>query len=237
MADDVKRPGRGGYLVAAMLVAVGLVPFLAAVVPAMRAVGLAVEGLERVVVDGPESAGVFSAERPGRVFIHYEPISRVDDTTYVTEPSWEPELKLWKLRGLFGVVGGTSEEIAPLEPTANTVVYRVGGYAGHSLYEAQLPEEGSYAVTVADMGMAGDVAAGTIGPAPFRSRVLAIGDVPVGLLKDGLLGVYGGAVVLGLLSCAAAILALITWARRHGTKTERIDGRPTAWDAPRTVDA
>ena len=223
------KPGRGGYLVAAALLLAGLAVFAAAVLPATRAVEASVEGMQRVVLEGEGSGATFFVKEPGRVLIHFEPISLVDGVEHRSEPTWEPELELRKLRGLSGVVGGSEAVAAPLEPTASTVVYRVGRFAGHSLVEVDLPEAGGYALVVRDLGMAGDVARGTIGPAQAEKRVLAIGNVPVERLKDGFLGVYGGAVVMGLLGCVAILVALITWARRHGTKTERVDGRPAAW--------
>ena len=242
MVDGATQPGRTGYLVAAALLTVGVALFLAAVIPAKRAVSEAVEGMQRVVIGSGELDG-FHVDQPGPVTIHYEPRSPGDRRSaaeaaaepqllgdhrgFETETTWEPELWISK-----AVLLGKINKL-PLDfvPTANTVVYRTGEHAGHSLFEVELPEAGSYFLGVEDWGMAGDVAAGTIGPAPIRPRVLAIGSVPVGRLKDGFLGVYGGAVALGLLGCLASIVALITWARRHGTRTERLDDRPAAWDA------
>lgn len=227
MAESSQRAGRGGYLVALGLLAVGFAIFAAAVVPASREVAVAVEGLDRFVARGPGPVGVFEVDAPGRTRIGYESITRVEGEAFATEITWEPVL---------GLTGPGGEEVPLVEPNGDpedpdnsTIVYRVDGRAGHTLAVADLPAAGRYELRVVEVGLAGDAFAETIGPATERRRVLAVGNVPAGLLKDGLLGVYGAAVAMGLLGCIAILVALITWARRHGTRTERVDGQPAAW--------
>ncbi|BAM04285.1 hypothetical protein [Phycisphaera mikurensis] len=225
MPEQADRPGRLGYWTALALLAVGLALFVAAVVPAMRAVSAGVEGLQRVALWGASPAAEFRLETPGEVHFFYEPVTTVGPQAFATETTWEPELALERLEP-----GEPAAWVGvELVPTQSTIVYRTDGRAGHSLVSASAPSAGRYRLEVVEPGRAGNVAEGTIGPAAERPRVIAIGTVPVQRLKDGFVGVYGGAVALGLLGCAAAVLALITWARRHGTRTGRLDGQPTAW--------
>ena len=197
-------PGPLGYLLAIILLIVGGGAFLSAVLPASRDVRDAVEQLQRVVL--PEQT-TLRFDQTGNVTLYHERVSVISGKTY-TSPDQAgryagPPLLLRNRQTQ------STLEPEPLSPitgqATSTILYRVGPYVGESLASFNIPAPGTYELVAADDQ---DAAIG-------QPTVFAVGHVPVELLKSGFLGVYGGAVTLGLCFSAAVMIALVTWARRN----------------------
>ncbi len=220
---EAPRPSRRGYWAALALLVVGVAVFFSTLLPARQAVHDAVTSLQRGVLNG-ETPVVFEAERPGVFTLYYEKRSVVSGRPVSSPLLWDGLPLVVIAEEARGLPQGERVEPRVWSGTGTETgraIYRVGPFVGESLYTVEVPAPGTYRVEPDDELLA-ILEAEQPRQASFdQPRVVAVGNVPVELLKSGLSGVYGGAVVLGLAFTAAVVVALITWARRHPVDTSR----------------
>ncbi len=228
----LNKPSRAGYAAAAVLLVVGFSVFAGTVLPARRAVRDAVFELQRVVVPGDAT---FRAVAPGPVTLYYEKRSEVaadhhandhadaPKTRFETPMRWDAPALRAVAADVEGTEPGTAVELRPWAGTgseSSSLVYHVPPYVGESLGTLDLPGPGTYRLALAQPWP--PEVDETAAPAATHEhrRVVAVGHVPFDLVKSGLFGIYGAAVVMGLTAVLALVLAALTWARRRQWATQ-----------------
>jgi hypothetical protein len=178
-----KKPGRTGYVVAAVLFVLGTIG--AAVLATFFILGIVGLGgsLERVVVPGTERLYL---EETGRYTIYYEYRSEVDGVTYRTDED-PPNLETTVTRLETG-------ETIPVQSRSGLTTYDVGSRSGVSYQAFRVDDPGEYEITA-------EYPPGQSGP----DVVLAIGEGVEGSIFASV-GAFFGA---GLLFCGTTLIALV----------------------------
>ncbi|WP_432799237.1 hypothetical protein [Poriferisphaera sp. WC338] len=152
--------------------------------------------LQRVVVPG---GGVVMFEEKGEYEMYYEYVSEVGGVKYQTPSEWPGAVV--KIKDL---ETGLPVFVAP---NAYESTYSTPTYSGKLMGKFGIPHPGRYEIS-------GSYPYGVHGP----SVVMAVGDMPVGLLILGIVAVAGGA-LLGALFFAAGVVVLIVIMLRRKNAT------------------
>ena len=201
---------RLGYVLPFLIIAVGLAAFLTPLLSRNAQMDGRIASFQRVRIPGTAAVDLPA----GPITVFYEKRSILNGERLATAMTFPPtQLRL------------TAPDGAPVELTTSTqtVIYNRPPYHAHSVAYGTLPAAGTYTLEAepAPAPAAADAqpeeVAEAAGPTlDEQPRVLALGQLPVtNLLKGGLTGIYGGAVVLGIAFTAATVLFLVTYVRRN----------------------
>ncbi|MEO1236684.1 MAG: hypothetical protein AAFX76_07850 [Planctomycetota bacterium] len=201
-----RRPSRGWYGLAFVLMLVGVAAFTASLTVARAQVDETVGRMQRLVAPGQATLTI---DRPGTYLVYYERIGEYRgeafDTTAVFREAPALDLDVRDdATGEFLHVGQAKYE------KSQTQMFNNGRANSEFVFTVATP--GDYTVTAAHKNEGLD------------DRVLlAVGPPVVGSLMSDWRGPFGGAAVLAFTVVAGASIVLVTWMLRHGHVTRRED--------------
>jgi hypothetical protein len=189
------KPSRKWYLLALVLLVVGVLVFVIAVSVAYDQLYTNIAGLQRVVVPGKKTVEI---EEPGQYTVYYEKRSQVGEETY-EGPTPLPEISL--------KVTGPKGESVEVQRKENADMYRLDEYAGTGTWIFQANRPGSYRLIVPPPENA-----------PKTRLVLAVGDINLSQTMNRVFGLFGAAGLLAIMLVAAGVIALLTFTSRLRNK-------------------
>jgi len=203
--SSAKRPSRGWYGVAFVVLLIGLAAFTASINVTRARIAHSRAGLQQVVAPG---VATLSFEQPGRYLIYYVKQGELDGQVFDT---FEPFSSLPKMRVTLTGQEGNALTLARAEVLeAKSEVYDHGRANSEFAFDITVP--GSYTLSTEHAN-----------PGLDTELLLAVGPSVVSGAMAEWKGVYGGASVLAFALVISAVIALVVWALRSGKVTRRED--------------
>lgn len=207
-----REPSRGWYVLAVVLLAVGVAGFGWSFSRVRGQVAEARGAMQRVVA--PPGGEVVLAE-PGEYTIYYENLGALGGEMFDTD-----RRLVWPVRGLvvlrcsvrhLGGGGGGEDQAVPVSVVEQVEVYDFGSSQGHGVWKFQAAEAGRYRIEVGYPSGGVSASTGTAKP----RVLLAVGRLNTLAVTTAQTGLWAGAAALAVCGPAAAVLALLTWLRRR----------------------
>jgi hypothetical protein len=208
-----RRPSRGWYGIALVVMLVGVAAFVASVKVAQEKVADRLSQMQRFVAPGSTT---LTFDRPGRYLVYYEKVGEFDgrsfDTTRVFRetPALDVDLR-HDMTGEYVTV----QQVKYEENQAQ--MFNAG--RANSEFVFTLPPESFAEDAAGSVGYT--ISAAHENPEITEDILLAVGPPVVGDLMSDWWGPFGGAAVLAFAFVLSSVAVLVVFALRHGWLTPR----------------
>ena len=238
-AADDRKPSRGWYGLAFMVMLIGVAAFSASLNVAKQDVAQSLAAMQRLVVPGSTQ---LTLDKPGKYLIYYEKIGEFNGESFDTSERF-PELPKLDVdirqnaTGQYLQVDRAADSETQMfnHGRANSeFVFNVPTPApGNRNGSGSAPTDAAANVIADETNQAAAVSASSDdSPQTYtftfahendidNRLLLAVGPPVVGEMMSDWRGPFGGAAVLAFAFVISALTVLVTWMRRHGNVTER----------------